>query len=213
MHLLAERALWWPKARALVVADVHWGKGDALRRGGVAVPEGSTAADLERLEQLLARYPARQMIVLGDLVHRPPRSAEQPWVRSARQWRESHADIAMRLVVGNHDLARRPEHTKASLAHLGDWELLAEGTVESGVALWHEPPVAIEVASMAGHWHPVQQLRPGARQRLRVPVFWRCGNRLVLPSFGQLTGGHPIKTHPRNQTWAVTPQSVVPLAD
>ena len=44
--LLAERALYWPRAATLFVADVHLGKAAAFRAGGVPLPRGATAADL-----------------------------------------------------------------------------------------------------------------------------------------------------------------------
>ena len=46
VELLAERALHWPAARTLFVADVHLGKAAAFRAGGVAIPRGATANDL-----------------------------------------------------------------------------------------------------------------------------------------------------------------------
>ncbi|MEN8721125.1 MAG: metallophosphoesterase, partial [Oceanococcaceae bacterium] len=231
LHLLPERAIWWPVAQALLVADVHWGKGAALRRAGVAVPQGSTADDLMRLDALLARYPVRQLIVLGDLVHRVPHDGDLAWVRSVRAWRERHAPLRMRLVLGNHDRVSRssrvraiptPDHRNASseppdrdfvasaavarddrsgLERLGDWELLSEGHREEGLSLWHHPPRNLDGPSVAGHWHPVTTVRAGARQRVRLPVFWICGQRLILPSFGGLTGGHPVPPDPRNQLW------------
>ncbi len=49
VQLYAERALYWPAGRTLFVADVHLGKTAAFRAGGVALPGGATAANLERL--------------------------------------------------------------------------------------------------------------------------------------------------------------------
>jgi uncharacterized protein len=36
--LLPERALFWPRACALVVADVHWGKAASFRAAGIPIP-------------------------------------------------------------------------------------------------------------------------------------------------------------------------------
>jgi uncharacterized protein len=71
-HLVlhAERALELPdRARALIVADLHWGKATALRALGVPVPAGGTAQDLRRLDTVLARTNARELCILGDLAH------------------------------------------------------------------------------------------------------------------------------------------------
>ena len=47
VELLALRALHWPRERTVFVADVHLGKAAAFRAGGVPLPRGSTAADLD----------------------------------------------------------------------------------------------------------------------------------------------------------------------
>src|SRR5512140_483642 len=69
VQLLAQRALFWPRERALFVADVHLGKAASFRAGGVPVPRGSTASDLERLSVLVARTGAQRLAVLGDFLH------------------------------------------------------------------------------------------------------------------------------------------------
>ena len=48
MLLCGERALYWPRQRWLLLADLHLGKGDAFRRAGIALPRGGTGHDLAR---------------------------------------------------------------------------------------------------------------------------------------------------------------------
>ncbi|MFL5519615.1 MAG: DEAD/DEAH box helicase, partial [Gemmatimonadales bacterium] len=67
--LLAERALWWPARRTLVVADVHLGKAATFRAAGIPIPSGSTGDDLARLDRALARTGATALVILGDLFH------------------------------------------------------------------------------------------------------------------------------------------------
>src|SRR5215211_5787433 len=50
IHLLAERALWWPNASTLIVADLHWGKASTFRAAGIPIPIGTTSDDLARLD-------------------------------------------------------------------------------------------------------------------------------------------------------------------
>ena len=52
MRLLADRALYWPARRRLLVADLHLGKADTFRAAGIALPSGGTALDLGRLATL-----------------------------------------------------------------------------------------------------------------------------------------------------------------
>ena len=41
--LLAERGLLWPVQKALIVADLHWGKAGHFRKHGIAVPAKTQA--------------------------------------------------------------------------------------------------------------------------------------------------------------------------
>ncbi len=60
LWLLADKAIYWPEQRALLVADIHFGKAAAYRRLGQPVPHGTTQANLQRLDALLERYGCRQ---------------------------------------------------------------------------------------------------------------------------------------------------------
>ena len=71
MCLLADRALYWPARRRLLIADLHLGKGDVLRAAGIPVPSGGTGHDLARLGTLLETTGAGQLWVLGDFLHGP----------------------------------------------------------------------------------------------------------------------------------------------
>jgi metallophosphoesterase superfamily enzyme len=101
MLLLPGCALFRPKPRQLVVADVHLGKAASFRAKGVPVPEHSTSDNFERLDRLLALTAARQLVILGDLSHDAlgRRKARDPWIR----WRDRHPTLDVVLVPGNHD--------------------------------------------------------------------------------------------------------------
>lgn len=194
LWLLPERALWWPAQQAVVVADVHLGKDAVFRRQGLAIPKGGAGSDLARLTQLIRRHDAARLLVLGDWLHAAPRAAED-WTPELLAWRDTHADLEFNWVVGNHD--RRIETLAVQLhAHC-----LEEARSLNGLALCHEPPERLDRPSLCGHWHPVLRLQTGARTRQRLPAFWLAGQRLVLPAFGSLTGGHPIQGAPTDRTW------------
>ena len=75
--LLGERAVYWERARTLLVADPHFGKAAAFRAAGVLVPRGTTGETLSRLDAALDRTRAERIVFLGDFLHaREGRSAE-----------------------------------------------------------------------------------------------------------------------------------------
>jgi len=69
VELLPDRAMLLRDGRALIVADVHWGKAASFRAQGVPVPRGTTQAGLARLDDALTRTGATRLYVLGDLLH------------------------------------------------------------------------------------------------------------------------------------------------
>ena len=80
LWLLPERAVFWPRAGALIIADAHFGKAATFRAAGIPVPGGTTAEMLRRLDAALDRGGATRLLVLGDLLHaragRAPRTLE-----------------------------------------------------------------------------------------------------------------------------------------
>lgn len=205
LQLLPDRALYWPAHKAVVVADIHLGKGASFREQGLPLPQGGTQTDLDRLSRLIHDHQAEQLLVLGDLIHGGARQPEQNWIAQAQLWREQHAQLQLHWVIGNHDRA------PAELARRWRAELIREGAQWSGVQLWHHPSEDLSQPSLGGHWHPVARIQPGARQRLRLPVFWLEQHRLVLPAFGSLTGGHPVAPTPHTHLWACAEQHIIAL--
>ncbi|SUD72331.1 ICC-like protein putative phosphoesterase [Pseudomonas putida] len=86
LWLLADKAIYWPARRALLVADLHIGKAASYRALHQPVPRGTTAATLARLDALLAVHDCEQLIVLGDFLH--ARTARAPATLARLQvWR------------------------------------------------------------------------------------------------------------------------------
>ncbi|HPU50541.1 MAG TPA: ligase-associated DNA damage response endonuclease PdeM [Burkholderiaceae bacterium] len=184
MSLLPERALFLPAHEALLIADVHLGKAASFRALGVPVPEATTAATLARLDRLLAHLPARQLLVLGDLLH--DAIAQHPRVIDAlTAWRHAHRSLDVVLVRGNHD--RRAGDPPAHCAI----RVVDEPAALAGLRLRHHPlppdSPGAEGFAVSGHLHPAIRLR-GRHGAVRLPCFWFRAASLVLPAFGEFTG-------------------------
>ena len=106
IELLPERAVWWPARRTAVVADVHLGKDQIFRRSGIAIPAAVLDTELAMLDSLVQQTRCERLLVLGDWVHAPPADGEA-WPDSISNWRARHAQLAIDLVLGNHDRSWR----------------------------------------------------------------------------------------------------------
>lgn len=203
VELLPDRALFWPRASTLIVADVHLGKSAAFRRLGVAVPSGSTQNDLARLDALLTATDAKRLLVLGDLFHTAP-TAQEAAVVGLGTLRDTHRHRAFTVVAGNHDRAWRRLPT--------DWDIAwhTNALHEPPFVFQHEPAADARGYALGGHIHPCVRLR-GAGDAARLPVFWFGAAVGVLPSFGAFTGGYTIRPLLEDSVVAVTPDGLVVL--
>lgn len=205
LWLLADKAIYWPEQQALLVADIHFGKAAAYRRLGQPVPHGTTQANLRQLDELLARYPCRQLIFLGDFLH-APESQTPTTLGQLHVWRATHAELAVTLIRGNHD--RRAGDPPASLGI----DVVPEPLLLGPFALQHEPDPHPTYHVLAGHLHPAFQLRGRGRQRLRLPCFC-IGERLsLLPAFGNFTGTMTVTAEDHWQIYVIGDGEVWPLA-
>ena len=187
--LLAAKALYWPEQQLLCVADAHFGKAAAYRAFGQPVPHGTTADNLARLDAVLAAYPCRQLVFLGDFLH--ARASRTPALMAALQeWRQRHPALICTLVRGNHDLRAGDPPVELNI------EIVDEPLLIAPLALRHIPAAHAGHHVIAGHEHPVFRLMGKGRQQVRLPCFHTTAQMTVLPSFGDFTGGHPVRLGP-----------------
>ena len=187
LWLLPQHAAWWPAAATLMVADVHIGKAAAFRALGQPVPHGTTADNLARLLDLARRYPARELVFLGDFLH--ARAARTAAVLVAlHDWRRAMPSrVRCTLVRGNHDT-----HAGDPPPELG-FDVVTEPLVMPPFALCHEPGARAEGYVLAGHLHPACVLRGRGADALRLPCFVMGGQGMILPAFGAFTGHATVR--------------------
>ncbi|TFY94041.1 ligase-associated DNA damage response endonuclease PdeM [Pseudomonas nabeulensis] len=204
LWLLADKAIYWPARRCLLIADAHFGKASAYRSLGQPVPQGTTTANLQRLDRLLSAYACEQLIFLGDFLHGPDSHASGT-LSALRAWRERHGGLLITLIRGNHDQrAGDPP---------GDFriEVVPEPLLMGPFALQHEPDAHPSHHVLAGHVHPVYRLRGKGRQSLRLPCF-QIGRRVsLLPAFGAFTGGYAVQQDNDRRIFVIGDHEVWPV--
>ncbi len=174
----AQRYLLWPREQAVLIADLHLGKGEAFRRAGISVPRGGTAQDLARLSGVLTRTAARELMILGDFLHHSGSGGD--WRDDWRLWREQHADVRVRVIAGNHD--RQLEAVAPDM----DIDLIGAELLRAPFRLRHDP-VERDAHVIAGHLHPRVGV-PGLPGKWHA--FWLRPKFTVLPAYSDFTGGY-----------------------
>jgi uncharacterized protein len=213
VYLLAERALYWPRERALIVADLHVGKADVFRARGIPIPTGNSALTFTRLTRAFERaneisaIPAAQIIVLGDFFH-AKESVNESTLNALQGWQASHKGVAMTIVEGNHDQhAGTKQLTQISTICVAD-----EPFSVAPFAFAHHPPEEpeTEAYTLHGHIHPCTLLR-GSVDRLRVPCFVFGARSGVLPAFGAFTGGHNVTPNQQASIYAIADTKILKI--
>lgn len=205
VELLPERAVWWPKARSLIVSDLHLGKEHAFAAAGIAVPGGVIVETLERMTGLVRACGAERVIVVGDLLHTPTGVTPQVIERVAR-WRRS-LPVEWCLVAGNHDGAVDRVLESWSLRSLG------RSHVEPPFRFTHEPEAGVVgTFTWSGHLHPGVRIGAG-NDSIRLPCF-AIGERLgVLPSFSLFTGRSTVSSSLPSDRFAIAGERVFLATD
>lgn len=199
LRLLADRALYWPARRRLLISDLHLGKGDAFRSAGIALPSGGTLHDLARIEALVAATGAQGLWVLGDFLHGDAR--ERSWRECWESWRARNAALDIGVLAGNHDRA---------LGGLGlDIALLGHALDDGVFSLRHAPDARARGHVLCGHLHPTARIDGLPR---RWPAFWLRETDTVLPAFSRFTGGRTPSHHEGGTLVACIEGHLLPLA-
>ena len=196
IELLPDPALWWPAAGVLFVADLHLGKAAAYRALGQPVPGGTTQENLARLDRVIDRHGPRQIVFLGDFLHAAS-ARTASLLAAVHAWRERHPALACTLVRGNHD--SRAGDPPAALR----FEMVDEPHLIGPFAACHHPQRHATQAVLAGHLHPACRLHGRGRDSLRMPCFVQEGEQLILPAFGEFTGGWQVEPTPGRRFYAV----------
>jgi uncharacterized protein len=206
LHLLAQKALYWPREKTLFIADAHFGKAAAFRAAGVALPGGSTRAQLARIDVCVRQTNAARIVFLGDFLHSKDARARETFERFAA-WRNENAALSLTLVRGNHDL------------HAGDppreWRIdcIDEGETIGPFCLAHHPEPDLRGYVLAGHVHPAVRLVGRANDSVRLPCFWFGPYVAVLPAFGEFTGTYTVQPKSGDAVYVVVEESVVRVGE
>lgn len=176
-ELRAAATAYLPEHGVLLVSDLHLEKGSAYAARGQMLPPYDSSATIARLMDEMEAVQPKQVISLGDSFHdRGARARMDAGVVDSLRQMSSAVDWVW--ICGNHDVSPPDD--------LGG--RIAQEVSVGPLVLRHEPIEGPAVGEVAGHLHPCARVSGGVRS-VRAKCFARDGNRLVMPSFGALTGG------------------------
>jgi len=204
LHLLPEKAIYLPELALLLVADVHLGKSETFQSAGVPVPSLVNQATLDRLQQLCQQVQPKKLLVLGDLFHSSAAVTDgllEEWAKFC-----DRVVTQVQVLVGNHD--RRLVRALLERAIPTETDAIRQGRL----LLSHEPAPESGFLNLCGHLHPCLRLQ-SRLDRLRLPCFYLDHSKslLVLPAFGEFTGGYEVSLTATTTAYVVAAGTIVPL--
>ncbi|MFQ5907376.1 MAG: metallophosphoesterase [Thermoplasmata archaeon] len=205
----------------LVVADLHIGKEEELRREGFTLPS-QTKKMAEEIASIMRELRPKRLVILGDLKHEIPRFTGLER-RDVPRFFDLLEGVApeVHLVQGNHD---------GNIAYLlPRWVTLhgPEGYRRDDIAYihghaWPSPEIMEARTLLMGHNHPTllfpDRLGPRTYERCWVrapfiaghPRYPRHPEDLVLvPAFNEFSGGTPVNERGRRFLGPILKSSMV----
>lgn len=176
--LSALRAIYWPRKKTLILADMHLGKTGYFRSKGIPIPSTVLADDLQRLSLLIDTYQPEVIVVAGDMFHHDYNTD----IGYFHTWRQQYPAVAFVLVPGNHDKLLNIDYQALDIKLTDKKHWLEPFTII------HEPGKEIDTFMISGHIHPGYAIAGRARQTLRLPCFIIGQQQIILPAFSLFTG-------------------------
>lgn len=203
-HLLPQNAVFWEDKKALIIADLHIGKGTVFRKAGIPIPQGIMQDDLSLIARLIHDWKANICVIVGDLIHAP--AGLSPDIQTKfGDWLQS-LPCDVHLVIGNHDAALLKNLPKEwSLLHIHQEGLLLEPFYFS-----HIPKKQTPWFVWSGHIHPKIQIKNGY-DRLVLRCFQVFSDLAILPAFGFFVGGALVKKQAGCKIYAIADSQVIEI--
>lgn len=193
-------ALYWVGKKMLLISDAHLGKISHFRKHGSALPAKAIFMNFSRLDELVAYFVPEKICFLGDLFHS---ALNKEW-HFFEEW-VARTALPIILIAGNHDIVSPQKYEELHIPIVSEWLL-------DGFLLTHFPEEREGAFTFSGHIHPSVMLTGQGRQFLKLPCFFRSGEQIILPAFGEFTGTSVMELKPGDVAYVITKEEVIKIS-
>ena len=197
LQLLAQRAVFWPAAQTVFIADVHIGRPLSHQQN----PTQVLVSVLARLGQLLDTTKALHLYVLGDLFHMRKQYLAE-YIDPFTLWRHRYAHVDFTLIRGNHERSMGDPPARCGL------RCVNPGIQHRDITLLHEPRQPLGF-TMMGHLHPSILVTNKRAHSIAAACFVWHPQYLILPAFEDVMPGRIVAQQPHEQRAFIHDNEVV----
>ena len=191
LFLTEGRAVYWPRERALLVADLHLEKASFFAQHGQPLPPYDSRETLERVALAIRETGAWRVITLGDNFH-DSEGATRLEPHACGMLEALTRAVDWVWITGNHDIGK-----DGDIAEVRCGGSLVEELELDGLILRHMAKKGETRPELSGHFHPRLQLTVEQRRIVRPCAVVSANEnadgtrsgRMILPAFGALTAG------------------------
>ncbi len=198
--LISERAMYYDKIKALLIADLHIGKVSHFRKNNIPIPQAASQKNFDTLELLICKWKPKKVYFLGDLFHS---FYNKEWDQLTFLLAK-YSKIEFILISGNHDILHQDNYITAGIR-------CYDNKVIGPFLLSHHPEENEKYYNLCGHIHPGIKLKGEGKQSMKLPCFYFGENQGILPAFGSFTGTASIKVKQGDQVFAIFKDQIISI--
>ena len=175
-----EGILFWFDKQIAIIADLHLEKGSSFGPSGQFLPPYDSEETLNKIFKTIKNHKIKTIILLGDTFHDKnafDRMSEKVFILF-KSLIEKYEVI---FILGNHE----------SKFEIGRINFLNEYVIDDIHFIHQALPTSI--FQISGHFHPVASVKSSIK-KITAKCLLHTNNHIILPSFGQYTGGLNINT-------------------
>jgi len=191
-------ALHFVDESALLLSDLHYGVEAEMLRGGVWIPNRSTART-EKVLKLIKQTKSKRLILLGDVKHQVPHNSKQQRTDLEQFFMATTRIATVEIIPGNHDGGLKDIAPSDVIFHKSTGSVIGNIGLSHGHA-WPSQEVMNSELLVMGHEHPALSFRDRLDKLHSEPCWLRASmiehekydkvpkQLIVMPAFGELAG-------------------------
>ena len=170
-----EGILFWFDKQIAIISDLHLEKGSSFGSSGQFLPPYDSEETLKKILNTIKNHNIKKIILLGDTFH-DKNAFNRMSEKAVFLFKSLIKKYEVIFILGNHE-------SKFEIDHIN---FLNEYVIDD-IHFIHQA-LQTSIFQISGHFHPVATVKSSIK-KITAKCLLHTNNHIILPSFGQYTGG------------------------